>query len=81
MVKYRLVDMFTKCTEPNIKEDIISEFSKPDGATIAFGMGPDVRQILHWGASNDIESYIQETGRCGRDGFTSNAVVFCGKAG
>ena len=89
MVKYRLVDMFTKCTEPNIKEDIISEFSKPDGtlriiiATIAFGMGldcPDVRQILHWGASNDIESYIQETGRCGRDEFTSNAVVFCGKA-
>ena len=63
--------MYTKCTEGNIKEDIVSEFAKPNGklrivvGTIAFGMGldcPDVRQILHWGASHDIESYIQETG-------------------
>lgn len=37
---------------------------------------PGVCPILHWGPSNDIKSYIQETGRCGRDGFTSNAVVF-----
>ena len=65
------------------------EFSKPDGTlriiigTIAFGMGldcPDLRQVFHWGASNDIESYIQETGRSERDGFTSNAVVFHSKA-
>ena len=85
LVKYRLVDMYTKCTEADIKEEIITEFSKPDGklriviATVAFGMGldcADVRQILHWGASNDIESYIQETGRCGRDGYTANAVLF-----
>ena len=89
VVKYRLVDMYTKCTETKIKEDIISAFSKPEGTlriiigTIAFGMGidcPDVRQIFHWGASNDIESYIQETGRSGRDGFTSNAVLFFSKA-
>ena len=89
MVKYRLVDMYTKCTEVTIKESIINEFSKPDGtvrviiATIAFGMGldcPNVRQIFHWGASNDIESYIQETGRSGRDGFTSNAVLFYSKS-
>ena len=85
IVKYRLIDMYTKCTKTKIKEDIISAFSKPEGTlritigTIAFGMGldcPDVRQIFHWGASNDIESYIQETGRSGRDGFTSNAVLF-----
>ena len=24
--------------------------------------------MIHWGASNDIEAYIQETGRAGRDG-------------
>ena len=89
LVKYRLVDMYTKCTEASIKEDIVAEFSKADGrlriviGTIAFGMGldcPDVRQILHWGASYDIESYIQETGRCGRDGYTANAVLFYSKA-
>ena len=46
-----------------IKEDIITEFSKPGGTLrIIIGMGidcPDVRQVLHWGASNDIESYKQ----------------------
>ena len=88
LVKYRLVDMYTKCTEPDIKEEIISCFSNPDGklrivvATIAFGMGldcPNVRQILHWGAAHDVESYIQETGRCGRDGYLASAVLFHSK--
>ena len=87
LVKYRLVDMYTKCTEASIKEDIVSEFSKADGrlriiiGTIAFGMGldsTDVRQIVHWGPSHDIESYVQETGRSGRDGFMANAVLFFG---
>ena len=85
LVKYRLVDMYTKCTEPVIKEEIVSCFSDPNGklriviATIAFGMGldfPNVRQILHWGAAHDLESYIQETGRCGRDGYLASAVLF-----
>lgn len=88
VVRYRLVDMYTKCTEADIKEDIITEFAKPDGSlrviigTIAFGMGldcPDVRLVFHWGPSNDISSYIQESGRCGRDGFTSNSVLFYSK--
>lgn len=89
LVKYRLVDMYTKCTEATIKAEVVSEFSKQDGSlrviigTIAFGMGldcPDIRQVFHWGGSSDIESYIQETGRGGRDGFTSNAVLFHAKA-
>ena len=76
LAMFCLVDMFSECTYKEVKDTIIKEFTIPTSrlrivvSTIAFEMGidaPNVRKTIHWGPSNDIELYIQETGHAGRD--------------
>lgn len=85
---YRLIDMFNRALTEGKKEEVLSMFSRKDTtlrlviATTTFGMGvdiADVRRIMHWGMPSTLEEYVQETGRCGRDGEASQAILYQGK--
>ena len=83
-----LVMMYHSAATQATKEKAIASFYHPDGklrrliATTAFGLGidcPDISQIIHWGPPAELDSYVQETGRGGRDGRRCRALLLCGK--
>lgn len=48
-------------------------------ATTAFGMGidnPEVRFVVHWSPPRTFESFVQESGRAGRDGRAATSMVY-----
>lgn len=82
--KESLLEMLHACTPSANKEHILQSFTKKDGlvralvATIAFGMGINctgVHTIIHYGPSKNIEAYMQECGRAGRDGQASKVFL------
>jgi ATP-dependent DNA helicase RecQ len=47
-------------------------------ATSAYGMGVDkktIRTVIHIDPSNDVESFLQESGRAGRDGLPATSIL------
>ena len=88
--QFRMVEMYSRVLTSEKREQVLSSFTKVDSklrlviATTAFGLGidcPDIRRIMHWGIPTNLEEYVQETGRAGRDGLDSEAILFEGKGG
>ena len=83
----RIMDMFHSCTEPCIKDSIVKNFSTSTKlrvviATVAFGMGVDIhsiRNIIHFGACEDISMYVQAVGRAGQDRGSASALLLTRK--
>lgn len=51
-------------------------------ATCAYGMGvdkSDIRTVIHLDLSPDVESFLQESGRAGRDGEPAYSIVLVGQ--
>lgn len=79
-----LLEMLHSCSPQSNKEHILQSFQSDQGsvrvlvATIAFGMGVDCKQVnrtIHFGPAKNVECYMQESGRAGRDGSQSTAFL------
>ena len=80
-----IVTIYHSKTPEHIKQKVVSSLLEENRncriaiAKSALGMGvniPNIRQILHYGAPPDLESYLQEVGRGGRDGKPCKATLY-----
>lgn len=87
----RLVEMYHDRVDKQNKDEILASFSEESGcisaliATIAYGMGINckgIKDVIHYGPPQNLERYLQESGRAGRSADSQcraviNSVLQC----
>ena len=82
--KTRPYAMIHAGTDEEVKDFVIKSLREDEGnvrivfATTAFGMSIDCKGlhlVIHFGLPNNIDDYVQESGRAGRDNQNSHAVL------
>jgi superfamily II DNA helicase RecQ len=71
-----MVEMYVMKTDENVKNNIVKTFMNPKGhirivfCSASFSMGLNLRHldnVIHYGVPTDLDEYLQQTGRAGRD--------------
>ena len=84
LLNIRHVQMFHSMTVDEVKEEVRVDMNTADGtvrvlvATSAAGMGVNfagVNSVIHIGPPKDMDSFVQQFGRCGRDGSQAVALL------
>eukprot|EP00111_Clytia_hemisphaerica_P007034 TCONS_00020390-protein len=82
--KTRPYAKYTAETDPDVLDWVLNSFSAADGkvrflvASVAFGMGVDCKglhSVIHYGPPCSLDDYFQQSGRAGRDGQKSQAII------
>ena len=82
----QLVQMMHSASAESVKNHVLEQFGDSSKrlriliATIAYGMGVNckgVQRVMYFGPSKSSDAYLQESGRCGRDGKQSDAILLC----
>ena len=77
--------MFTAGSTTAMREQILGEFCQRKTklrliiASSAFGLGvdcPDITRVINWGPPETLEDLLQQSGRAGRDGTQSDAILY-----
>lgn len=81
----RLFAQFHSPQTKQMKEEILKQLCSSESkvrvifATVALGMGVDIqciRSVIHISPPYTMQAYLQETGRAGRDGLPSTAILY-----